>query len=68
MVLEKSLNLHSIFCRALFLYCRETTLETVSLLEDNVRDVETERDELKSRIQSMTAMAEEKDKVNQLKK
>ena len=39
----------------------------MSTLEDNVRDVETERDELKSRIQSMTAMAEEKDKVNQLK-
>ena len=36
----------------------------MSLLEDNVRDVETERDKLKSRIQSMTAMAEEIDKVN----
>ena len=36
----------------------------MSTLEDNVRDVETERDELKSRIQSMIAMAEEKDKVN----
>ena len=36
----------------------------MSLLEDNVRDVETERDELRSRIQSMTAMVEEKDKVN----
>ena len=65
MVLEKSLNLHSLVCRALLFYCRETTQETVSLLEDNVKDVETERDELKSKIQSMTAMAEEKDKVNQ---
>ena len=36
----------------------------MSLLEDNLRDVETERYELKSRIQSMTAMAEKKDKVN----
>ena len=36
----------------------------MSLLEDNVRDVETGRDELKSNIQSMTVMAEEKDKVN----
>ena len=35
----------------------------MSTLEDNVRDVETERDELRSKIQSMTAMAEEKDKV-----
>ena len=36
----------------------------MSTLEDNVRDVETERDELRSKIQSMTAMAEVKDKVN----
>ena len=66
--IKTGFTVHSLVCRALLFYCRETTQETVSLLEDNVRDVETERDELKSRIQSMTAMAEEKDKVYQLKK
>ena len=63
--LQTCFTVYSLVCRALRFYCRETTQETVSLLEDNVRDVETERDELRSKIQSMTAMAEEKDQVNQ---
>lgn len=42
---------------------REEAQETISLLEENVKDVETERDELKAKVDAMAAAAEEKSNV-----
>ena len=54
-------------CRAdfVFLVFREEAQETVSLLEDSVKDVETERDELKAKVEGMLSAAEEKANVSQ---
>ena len=43
---------------------REEAQETVALLEDNVKDVEVERDDLKARLAAMEAIAEEKASVS----
>ena len=42
---------------------REEAQETVSLLEDSVKDVETERDQLKAKVEAMSTAAEEKTNV-----
>ena len=48
-----------------FMGFREEAQETVSLLEDSVKDVETERDELKAKVEGMLSAAEEKANVSE---
>ena len=53
--------MHSLVGTNMALSCyREEAQETVSLLEDNVKDVESERDELKTKLEALAASAEER--------